>query len=105
LGKDEPETVRRKVFLTKHCERAYKKLQESVKRTVQKTIDEISLNPRLGYPLNDRRFKEQDLYSIHCGDFRIIYQFSHNPGELEIWAVAHRSHVYEELERYRSVSS
>jgi hypothetical protein len=29
----------------------------------------------------------------------------HNPGELEIWAIAHRSHVYEDLQRYRSVSA
>jgi len=53
--------------------------------------------------LKDRLLK--DLYSIHCGDFRIVYKFNENPGQVEIWAIEHRSHVYEELLRYRSASS
>ena len=105
MGKDEAGTVKRTVYLTKHCERTYKKLQESVRRTIEKTIDEISVKPELGYPLNDVRFRKEDLYSIHCGDFRIIYRFSHNPGQLEIWAIAHRSHVYEDLQRYRTATT
>ena len=104
MGKDEPGRIERKVVLTKHCEKGYKKLQESVKKSVEETIEEISIRPESGYPLNDRRFKNTDLYSIHCGDFRIVYRFPHDAGELEIWAIAHRSRVYEDLQRYMSVA-
>jgi mRNA-degrading endonuclease RelE of RelBE toxin-antitoxin system len=103
LGEDKGKRIAHKVYFTKRCELRYKKLQDSIKRTVAKTIEEISENPNLGYPLKDRLLK--DLYSIHCGDFRIVYKFNENPGQVEIWAIEHRSHVYEELLRYRSASS
>lgn len=103
MGEDKGKRVTHKVFFTKRCEQRYKKLQDSIKRIVAKTIEEISENPNLGYPLKDRLLK--DLYSIHCGDFRIVYKFNENPGEVEIWAIEHRNHVYEELMRYRAASS
>ena len=105
MGKDGSNPIARRVFLTKHCAKSFQKVQESDRRKIEKTIEEISIRPELGYPLHDAKFKDADLYSIHSGDFRIIYRFSHNPGELEIWAIAHRSHVYDELLRYRSASA
>lgn len=92
-----------KVFLTKRCEHRYKKLQGSVQLKVGATIEEISSNPNLGYPLKDPVLK--GLYSIHCGDFRIVYKFLDNPAEIEIWAIEHRSHVYDELMRFRTASA
>jgi mRNA-degrading endonuclease RelE of RelBE toxin-antitoxin system len=100
LGEDKGQPVARRVFLTKRCERSYSKLQDSIKRMVGKTIEEIALNPNLGYSLKDQRLK--DLHSIHCGDFRVVYKFNDNPGEVEIFAIAHRSYVYEELLRYQN---
>ena len=102
MGDDSRKHVAHKVFLTKRCEQKYKKLQDSIKRNIAKTVVEISKDPNLGYPLKDPVLKE--LYSIHCGDFRIVYKFRDNPGEIEIWAIEHRSHVYEELMRYRSLA-
>lgn len=103
MGIDKGQPIKYKVFLTKRCQHRYRKLQESTKRDVSKIIDEIGSNPLLGYPLKDPVLK--NLYSIHCGDFRIVYKFTTNPAEIEIWAVEHRSHVYEELMRYRAGSS
>ena len=91
-----------KVFFTKRCEQRYRKLQESVKKEVGKVIAQISENPHLGYPLKDPILRE--LYSIHAGDFRIVYKFTDDPAEVELWAIEHRSHVYEELLRYRLAS-
>lgn len=103
MGDGKGQGITHKVFLTKRCEQRYKKLQASIQRDVAKTIEEISLNPQLGYPLKDRLLK--DLYSIHCGDFRIVYKYTDSPAEVEIWAIEHRNHVYEELMRYQALNS
>lgn len=92
-----------KVYFTKRCEQRYRRLQESVKREVGKTIQAISENPKLGYALKDPVLK--DLWSIHAGDYRIVYKCKDNPAEIELWAVEHRSHVYDELLRYRQTTS
>lgn len=92
-----------KVFFTKRCEQRYRKLQDSIKKEISKVIEQISQDPRLGYHLKDLALK--DLYSIHAGDFRIIYKFTDNPAEVELWAIEHRSHVYDELLRYRLSSN
>lgn len=103
MGNDKGQSIARKVVFTRRCEHSYRKLQDSIKRTVDRTISEIALNPSLGYPLEGQRLR--GLYSIHCGDFRIVYKFRDNPDEIELWAIAHRSRVYEDLERFRAVSS
>jgi mRNA-degrading endonuclease RelE of RelBE toxin-antitoxin system len=92
-----------RVFFTKRCEQRHRKLQDSVKREVNKVIEEISQNPHSGYPLKDPILK--GLYSIHAGDYRVVYKFTDNPAEIELWAVEHRSHVYDELLRYRMSSN
>jgi len=48
LGEDKGKRIAHKVYFTKRCELRYKKLQDSIKRTVAKTIEEISENPNLG---------------------------------------------------------
>ena len=89
------------VFFTKRCEKRYSKLQASEKREIGRTIEQIQSNPRTGYPLQDPVLK--DLYSIHSGNFRIVYKFTDDPAEIELWAIELRKHVYEELMRYRSI--
>lgn len=103
LGDNKKQPVVYKVSFTKRCEHRFKKLQESIKKNIAKVIDDLSVNPLIGYPLRDVLLK--GLYSVHAGDFRIVYKFSENPAEIEIWAIEHRSHVYEELMRYRSSAS
>lgn len=70
-----------------------------MKRDIGRVIDELSVNPKAGYPLKDPVLK--DLYSIHAGDYRIVYKCTDNPAEVELWAIEHRKHVYEEIMRYR----
>ncbi len=70
-----------------------------MKRDIGRVIDELTVNPRAGYSLKDPVLK--DLYSIHAGDYRIVYKFSDNPAEVELWAIEPRKHVYEEMMRYR----
>jgi mRNA-degrading endonuclease RelE of RelBE toxin-antitoxin system len=100
MGSSSKQPLAYKVFFTKRCEHRFRKLQDSVKREVGKVIDDLGANPRLGYPLKDPVLK--DLYSIHCAELRIIYKFTDNPAEIELWAIEHRKHVYEELMRYKS---
>ena len=102
MGSDPKQPVVYNVFLTKRCEKRYKKLQDSEKKHIDLVIAQIRANPRLGYALKDPVLK--GLFSIHAFDdkFRIVYKFSDDPAEIEIWAIELRKHVYEELARYRS---
>ena len=102
MGSDSKQPVVYNAFLTKRCEKRYKKLQPSDRMKIDAVIAQIRTNPRLGYALKDPILK--DLYSIHACEnkFRIVYKFTDNPAEVEIWAVELRKHVYEELTRYRS---
>ena len=102
MGNNTKQPLAYSVFFTKRCEKRYRKLQTSEKRDIGKTIDQLCSNPRLGYPLQDPVLK--DLYSVHSGNFRIVYKFTDNPAEIELWAIELRKHVYEELMRYRSVA-
>ena len=87
-----------KVSFTKRCEKRFRKLDEQVKRRVARTIDELIANPNIGYPLEGQALG--GLFSVHSGDYRIVYKFIRNPPEIEVWAVEHRNRVYEELTRY-----
>lgn len=100
MGSDPKQPLVYKVFLTKRCEKRYARLQESEKRHVGSVIEQIRANPKIGYPLKDPVLR--DLYSVHAGNFRIVYKFTNNPAEIELWAMELRKHVYEELVRYRS---
>lgn len=86
------------VSFTKRCEKRYRKLDEQAKRRVAKTINELIVNPNIGYPLEGQALG--GLFSVHSGDYRIVYKFTKNPPEIEVWAVEHRNRVYEELTRY-----
>lgn len=90
------------VFLTKRCEKRYKKLENSERRRIDLVIVQLRVNPKLGYALRDPVLK--GLFSVHASEdkFRIVYKFTDSPPEIEIWAIELRKHVYEELARYRS---
>ncbi len=99
MGSNTKQPLAYNVFFTKRCEKRYRKLQTSEKRDIGKTIDQLRSDPRIGYPLQDPVLKA--LYSVHSGNFRIVYKFTDNPAEIELWAIELRKHVYEELMRYR----
>ncbi len=101
MGRDTAAPLKYKVFFTKRCERRYDRLQSSDQRQVGLVIDRLSADPKVGYPLKDPVLR--DLYSIHAGDFRIIYKFIEDPDEIELWAIEQRERVYEEIKRYRQV--
>ncbi len=100
MGSNPEQPLVYKVFLTKRCEKRFAKLQDSDKRQVGNVIDQIQANPRSGYPLKDPVLR--NLFSIHAGNFRIVYKFTDNPPEVELWAIELRKHVYDELVRYRT---
>ncbi len=102
MGSNPKQPIVYDVFLTRRCEKRYNNLQNSETRDIDVVISQLRIDPRLGYPLKDPSLK--DLFSIHAcqNKFRIIYKFTDNPAEIEIWAIELRKHVYEELARYRT---
>jgi mRNA-degrading endonuclease RelE of RelBE toxin-antitoxin system len=95
------------VYLTESCAKQYRKLQSSLGRSdnwqrICKKIEEIRSDPQIGDQLTGPFFK--DLFSVHAGDYRVVYKFSHEKTEIEVWGIGHRNRVYEELTRYIKVS-
>lgn len=102
MGDNQTEPVTYKVYFTRRCEKRFGKLTGFQQTFISKTIEELRRNPRIGYPLKDPVLK--DLYSVHAGDFRIVYKFREDPAEIELWAIELRKHVYDELMRFRSAA-
>jgi len=86
------------VYFTKRCEKRFRRLDDFTRKRVAKTIDEVKANPNIGYPLEGALLK--GLFSVHAGDYRIVYKLIDSEHQIEIWAVEHRNHVYEEITRY-----
>jgi mRNA-degrading endonuclease RelE of RelBE toxin-antitoxin system len=86
------------VYLTKRCEKRFRRLDDFTRDRITKTIDEMRANPKVGYPLAGAVLK--GLFSVHSGDYRIVYKISESEREIEIWAIEHRNRVYEEITRY-----
>lgn len=102
MGDNQTQPVTYKIYFTKRCEKRFGKLTGSQQTFISKTIEELRRNPKIGYSLKDPILK--DLYSVHAGDFRIVYKFRDDPAEIELWAIELRKHVYDELMRFRSTT-
>jgi mRNA-degrading endonuclease RelE of RelBE toxin-antitoxin system len=86
------------VYFTKRCEKRFRRLDDFTRKRIAKTIDEVKAKPNIGYPLEGPVLK--GLFSVHSGDYRVVYRLSNSQRQIEIWAVEHRNRVYEELARY-----
>ena len=103
MGDNETQPITYKVYFTRRCEKRFGKLTRFQQESISKTIENLRGNPRIGYSLKDPVLK--DLYSVHAGDFRIVYKFLDNPAEIELWAIELRKHVYDELMRFRGAKA
>jgi addiction module RelE/StbE family toxin len=90
------------VYFTESCAKQFKKLQRALSgsdnfRRISKKLEEIKADPTIGEQLTGVL---KDLCSVHAGDYRIVYKFSAEQLEIQVWAVGHRNKVYDEIMRY-----
>jgi mRNA interferase RelE/StbE len=80
------------VILTEEAERFLKKCDNSIKPRILNKLDCLMLDPRLGKPLTANL---TGLWSLRCGDYRIIYQIKDNELLVVIIDIGHRKDIYD----------
>jgi mRNA interferase RelE/StbE len=74
--------------------RDYKKLPADEIENINRSIENISGNPRLsGY----KKLKNRNAYRIRVNDYRIIYEILEKSSTIVIIRIRHRKEVYKNL--------
>ena len=67
------------------------RLPPTIQAQVQKKIDAMSLR-LAAFP--HYRMTGSDKYRLRAGDYRVIYRFDSNRGEIYLLAIGHRREIY-----------
>lgn len=73
--------------------RAIRGLPTSVQQRVRSRLLEIEVEPRLA----GRKLKNREDYRARVGDYRILYYIDDGVQVVNVWRIAHRRDVYEDL--------
>lgn len=80
------------VEITPAAKRQIKKLTTIVQRAIIERLEQLAIEPR---PLGVLKMeKEEDLYRVRVGDYRIIYEIQDRVLLIVVVKVGHRSNVY-----------
>ncbi len=82
------------VLLTPRAARSLRKLERSVGKRIQKSLDELAQNPESGEQLRPSKF-----WKIRLGDYRAIYEIERSQRQVIVLFVGHRKNVYDEFFR------
>jgi mRNA interferase RelE/StbE len=74
--------------------RDYKKLPNKELPSINREIDNLSINPR---PAGYKKLKDRNAYRIRVGDYRIIYEISDKNIIVTVIRIRHRKEVYKNL--------
>ena len=87
-----------KVLFSPHAVRQYKKLEPSVKPSVQAGIDTLQRAPLAGPKIKRLKGRLHTYYRYRVGDYRIVYAFVESERVVYVDYIQHRKDVYREIE-------
>ena len=79
------------IVFTQIAKTQYDQLSTRLKNQIDKGIERISVNPKIGKPL---RGKLKGIYSERVATFRILYTINKMEIELILLSIEHRKSVY-----------
>lgn len=85
---------RYRVFLTREARRNIEKLDPSIRKTIRKAIESLTIHPLKGKPLT---YDLAGLNSLRTADYRIIYRIREMQLIIIVVAVGHRREIYKRL--------
>jgi len=77
------------VFVTRHFERSFKRLDKVARDSVLRKVEELRRNPFLG-----RRMVSRPVFYIRAGDYRIFYNLNVKNKVIILVDVKHRREAY-----------
>ena len=80
-----------RLVYTPSAQNYLKKIHPSLKQAIRETIEELSLEPFKGKPLQGNK---KGCYSLREGDYRVIYEVHLDDKVVHIIAVGHRKEIY-----------
>ena len=87
-----------KVQLSPHAARQYKKLDPSIKFSIQVGIDALTHTPLTGSNIKQLKGRLHDYYRYRVGDYRIAYTVNHPDRLVYVDYIQHRKDVYRSTE-------
>ena len=86
-----------KILLSPHAVRQYKKLEPSVKPSVQAGIDILQRAPLAGPKIKRLKGRLHAYYRYRVGDYRIVYTVDAQEHAVYIDYIQHRKDIYREM--------
>jgi mRNA interferase RelE/StbE len=86
-----------RIVTTPSFERDFKKLDATVARRVSKKILQLAAHPEMGQPLRNMPEDLAGLRKYRVGDYRVLYWVDHELRAVKLYAVGHRSSIYQGL--------
>jgi len=83
-----------KVQLSSHAVREYRKIDPSVRGSVQSGLDVLQHNPLSGPKIKQLKGRLHDYYRYRVGDYRIVYAVDHKAHAVFVDTIQHRKDVY-----------
>ena len=87
-----------RVQLSPHAARQYKKLDPSIKSSVQAGIDALAHSPLTGPNVKHLKGRLHEYHRYRVGDYRIVYTVSHQDHVVYVDYIRHRKDVYRGIE-------
>ena len=87
-----------KVQLSPHAARQYKKLDPSLKSSIQSGIDVLARSPLTGSHVKRLKGRLHEYHRYRIGDYRIVYTVSHQDRIVYVDYIQHRNDVYRSME-------
>lgn len=85
-----------RIELTPRAANDLKKLDNSVRKVIIKTLERLSVDPEIGKPLE---YEFNNLRSYRAGSYRVIYSIYKKEIHVIVVAIGHRRDVYERLRK------
>jgi len=87
------------VEYTREAKKRIDKLDTSIKKIIQKSIDSLTRDPYKGKPLS---YELAGLFSYRTSDYRIIYKIEESQLIIIVVTVGHRREIYQKLKEWIS---
>lgn len=83
-----------KVLLSPQAAKSYKKLDASIKPTIQKGLDALTISPLNGPQIKDLKGRLRDYLRLRISHYRIIYTVDKKGCTVYVDYIQHRKDVY-----------
>lgn len=83
-----------KVQLSAHAVREYRKIDPSIRNSIQAGLDALGHNPLSGPKIKRLKGRLHDYYRYRVGDYRIVYAVDHKAHAVFVDYIQHRKDVY-----------